>query len=298
MVGTRLDCANQMPVWKIVNVFDLCESLVIKISNRIMVGHHCRDPLYHKAFVKCGKTSFLYGVIWNFLPLGRLRNKWYWLTSFKFRQDFRYLCNLIVPTIQHRMSGRHVGSQKPTDVLQFASDQSVSHLRQENAYRHASRTVQLTFAGTGTIITLLYRMIYLVILYPDHLVVLREEISASRQSQGGFHQKQMLDSLHLLDSFIRESMRHFPAACFFGQRTARDAILLDDLKLPAKSRIVFPAGGINMDPENYEDASTFDPFRFAGPEHSRRSKGRVGSCVIDEKFLSYVTLCLYDGALD
>ncbi|KAF2656935.1 putative cytochrome P450 [Lophiostoma macrostomum CBS 122681] len=279
---------GHIPVWKTFSAFDLCETLVVKTSNRIMVGNHCQDPVYDKTLVKLMKTAFLCGVLWNFLPLGRLRRHWYWAASFRPRKDFRLLGNLLVPTVQHRISdtGKPL-VQKPVDVLQFATDQPIANLEERDAYRHASRVVQLTFAGTGTIITLLYRMMYLVILYPEHLAVLREEINESLQSRGGFHQKQMLDSLHLLDSFIRESMRHYPAACFFGQRTARDGITLHDLKLPTRSRIVFPAVGINMDPENYEDASIFDPFRFAGPEHSRRSKGRVGSSVIDEKFLSW-----------
>ena len=42
-----------------------------------------------------------------------------------------------------------------------------------------------------------------------------------------------------------------------------------------------------MDPDKYKDASSFDAFRFAGPDFSHRSEGRVKAAVFDEKFLSY-----------
>jgi cytochrome P450 len=99
-------------------------------------------------------------------------------------------------------------------------------------------------------------------LYPEYLEPLRAEIADHVQSDESFGDIKVLNSLYLLDSFIRETMRHYPAACFFGQRTSREEVVLDDLRMPPKSRIAFPTLGINKDPENHKDASVFDSVVF------------------------------------
>jgi aspirochlorine biosynthesis cytochrome P450 monooxygenase len=237
-------------------------------------------------------------VIWNCLPLGRLRNWWYWLASFKVRQDVRYASECLIPTLQERMALRDSGAvekDKPADVLQFAVDQPIPSTRENDARRHSIRVIQLTFASTGTIITLLYRLMYLILLFPEYLEPLRNEIAEVLPRDGAFGDVKTLNSLTLLDSFIRETMRFYPAACFFGQRTAREEVVLEDLRLEPKSRIAFPAAGTNMDPENHKDALTFDGFRFAGSEYSPRSEGRINASTADSKFPSYV--CMLDSTV-
>lgn len=278
--------------FKTFNAFSLCDHLVFNTSNRLFVGqHHCRDKIYMDACRSCMKSAFIYGVIWNFLPLGRLRKWWYWTMSFKFRRDAAFATSCLVPTVSARMAMREAKTEedrKPLDVLQFAVDQPIPSPTEDDASRHAIRVIQLTFASTGTVITLVYRLMYQILLHQQYLVPLRNEINEALREYGSFGDIKMLNSLHLLDSFIRETMRHYPAACFFAQRTAREEVILDDLRLPAKARIAFPAVGINMDPANHIDAQVFDGFRFAGPQHSNRSEGKVSAATADAKFLSYV----------
>jgi cytochrome P450 len=239
------------------------------------------------------KSAFIYGVIWNFLPLGILRKWWYWTMSFNFRRNAAFVANCLVPTISTRMITRESmkeQTEKPLDVLQFAVDQPVPSPNENDAKRHAIRVMQLTFASTGTVTILVYRLVYQAMLYPEYIAPLRAEIADALLEYGSFGDIKMLNSLHLLDSFIRETMRHYPAACFFAQRTAREEVTLDDLKLPAKARIAFPAMGINMDLRNHIEAQVFDGFRFAGREHSARSEGKINAATTDPKFLSYVKL--------
>jgi len=174
----------------------------------------------------------------------------------------------------------------PVDVLQFAVNQPFLSPIENSAERHSIQAIQLAFASTGTVINLVYRLMYQVLLYPGYVQPLRTEISSALEKEGGFGDIKMLNWLHLLDSFIRETMRHYPAACFFGQRTTRDEVTLNGLKLEAKSRIAFPAFSINMDPANYKDAQNFDGFRFAGPEYSSRCERRVSAASADSAFLS------------
>ncbi|KAL3709559.1 hypothetical protein TMatcc_003349 [Talaromyces marneffei ATCC 18224] len=246
------------------------------------------------ACTKYTQTVFISGVLWNFLPLGIFRKPFYWLVSLKFRWDLHKATDYIRPKIQERMDERDIAWQSKgeksyyMDVIQFALDQITPSPRENDASRHARRIVHLSFASTGTSISLTYNLIWHLLLQPEILGVLRTEIETSLEQHGREWSKTMLDSLHLLDSFIRETLRHHPAACFSGQRTAMESITLPDgMNLKPRSRIAFAAASTNMDPDNYKDASSFDAFRFAGPDFSHRSEGRVKAAVFDEKFLSW-----------
>uniref|UniRef100_A0A093Y6M0 Ent-kaurene oxidase n=1 Tax=Talaromyces marneffei PM1 TaxID=1077442 RepID=A0A093Y6M0_TALMA len=286
---------GDLPEFQTFNCYELCARLVHNISSRALVGIDlCRDPKYMAACTKYTQTVFISGVLWNFLPLGIFRKPFYWLVSLKFRWDLHKATDYIRPKIQERMDERDIAWQSKgeksyyMDVIQFALDQITPSPRENDASRHARRIVHLSFASTGTSISLTYNLIWHLLLQPEILGVLRTEIETSLEQHGREWSKTMLDSLHLLDSFIRETLRHHPAACFSGQRTAMESITLPDgMNLKPRSRIAFAAASTNMDPDNYKDASSFDALRFAGPDFSHRSEGRVKAAVFDEKFLSW-----------
>ncbi|TGO76192.1 hypothetical protein BELL_0169g00120 [Botrytis elliptica] len=284
------DQLGELHDYQTFNTYSLCTNLVHHISSRVLVGKEfCRDAEYNKVCQKYTMTVFISGVLWNFLPLGPFRKPFYWLASVKFRWDLRRATEYIVPAIQKRMEQRTAQvMDKPIDVIQFAVDQTIPSHRENDARQHAKRIIHLSFAGTGTSISLVYNLIWKILMYPEHLEPLRNEIDLSLQQHEGWNDKKMLSSLRLLDSFIRETLRHNPAACFSGQRTAMETLTFPDgFTLKPFSRIAFPTLSTNMDPDNYKDASTFDGFRFAGPEFSSRSKGRIHASAVDEKFLSW-----------
>jgi cytochrome P450 len=43
----------------------------------------------------------------------------------------------------------------------------------------------------------------------------------------------------------------------------------DGLQLPCGSRIIYPALAIHMDPANYKDPETFEPFRFVKSDDTK-----------------------------
>ena len=288
------------------NTFTFLSNLTINTSNRIFVGRTlARSPKYQRVFLYCMQGSFLHGVIWNFLPLGRARNWVYWISAIKFRWKMRAAASLLVPAIRERIArmnevgtvnnGREKkqelryteGSGEDINVLHFAAEQMIAHPTEKDPYRHAMRVIQLTSAGTGTTITTLYRMIYQLLLHPEYVEPLRSEIAMALEDGGTWDDPKLLNGLVLMDSFIRETLRHHPVACVLAMRTARDEVQLDDVTLSAQSRIAFPVLGIHMDPEHDIDAGNFDGFSFAGPQWSSKYGARVGSSTVNEKFLSW-----------
>lgn len=93
---------------------------------------------------------------------------------------------------------------------------------------------------------------------------LRQEIRDVFAAEGGQWRKQGLTKLVKMDSFMRETVRFNPL--FAGQldRVAvRDIELSDGTKIPKGTYLTVPSFAMYMDNEYYEDASTFDPFRFS-----------------------------------
>lgn len=247
-----------------------------------------KDPKYVQLSTQYLQTVFISGVLWNFLPLGPLRKPFYWLASVKYRRDINQATEYIVPTIKGRMKSseqRHKDTH--ADLIQFAVDQRVDSAYENNARRHAKRILHLTFAGMGTSIGLLNSLIWQILIHPDYLEPLRSEIDLALRSFGGWNKKETLNSLRLLDSFIRETLRCHPPATFFGQRTAKKEIVCSDgLVLRERTRIAFPALSINVDPDNYKDPETFDGYRFADPDLSPRCERRIRATHTDDNFLS------------
>lgn len=74
-----------------------------------------------------------------------------------------------------------------------------------------------------------------------------------------------------------------------GQRTVLgQPVRFDEgLTLPERSRIAFPTLYIHLDPDNYEDAQRFDPYRFVRRKVDGTCRGEnISASRIDEKYLS------------
>ncbi|KAI0469764.1 cytochrome P450 [Xylariaceae sp. FL0804] len=105
-------------------------------------------------------------------------------------------------------------------------------------------------------------MIYDLIDHPDVLEEIREEI-LDASADSGTWTRQSLGSLGLLDSFMRESMRLHTLQQLTVQRTVMVPwTFKDGLHLPPGTFISFPSQQVNLDDDNYPDATSFDARRF------------------------------------
>ncbi|KAI9878494.1 MAG: hypothetical protein M1830_000726 [Pleopsidium flavum] len=267
-------------------------NLVHHISNRVIVGPGlCRNVDYMKACKSYATTVFISGIIWNFLPLGPFRTWIYWIGSFKHRMDLRRAAKYLLPIFEERMANQSTPANgvKPVDAIQWLIDMPPTSPAEIDARRHANRILHLTFAGTGTSISLTQHLIWQILLDPEYLEPLREEIGHALAEYGGWSSEKALSHMHLLDSFIRETLRLNPPGVFGGARSVMHEpyTFHDGLTLEPGTRIAFPMLSPNLDPDNYDDSKKFKGFRFAGPEAIPESQARVSATTIDEKFMSF-----------
>ena len=151
------------------------------------------------------------------MHLGPLRNWVYWLGAFKHRRDLAAARKFLLPIIEARMKDTGGSeAERPLDAIQWMVDMPPSAPGEVDSYRHANRLLHLTFAGTGTIISLLQHLIWEILLHPEYLEPLRQEAKETIAEFGGWNSDKALGRMHLLDSFIRETLRmNPPGVCEF-----------------------------------------------------------------------------------
>lgn len=194
-------------------VLDLSFKLVYYISDRILAGQElCRDPDYRAAMEAFSRSNIIFGSLWGFLPLGRLRRPFYWLTSAFYRwQIRRAIRRFLIPVIQTRMARKQDDSKtdavQPLDTIQLMIDMPPASSEETDPLRHAFRIFHLHLAGTGPTIGLFHNAIYRILQHPECLTPIRDEIREVLHHFGGWEDVNTLNHLHLLDSFVREVMR-------------------------------------------------------------------------------------------
>lgn len=109
------------------------------------------------------------------------------------------------------------------------------------------------------------------------------ECQPARSSFGNLSSRTAVDSLHRLDSTIRESMRlSGVAVTALACDVAVDQLDLGNgIHIPRGVRIVYPTYRIHRDPSNYYEPDCFDAFRFHRP--------KIDSSGVKQDFLTTIT---------
>ncbi|KAJ5940501.1 hypothetical protein N7516_000669 [Penicillium verrucosum] len=122
-----------------------------------------------------------------------------------------------------------------------------------------------TFASIYNLSNALTYLIFDLASYPECIEPLRRELDEVLGDQKTID-KDHLQRLKKLDSFVRESQRHSPPSLANMPRvvTHPDGLRLPTGQyLPQGTRIMVRAHTLNMDPELYPDPTRFDAFRFS-----------------------------------
>lgn len=284
---------GKLETWKTVNALFLSAFLTNRTSGRVLVGDLCRDDNYLHAMMKYTESVFSSGVAFNGIPLGPFRKIVYYLGARQHRRDLDNAAALVLPEIKRRMAAQaeDPNCRKENDAIQWNLDLPLASPKEGLPLRHAHRVLHLSFAATGTVAILITHMIYNVLMYPEYLEPLREEVMACTKAHGGWTEKAM-NEMWKLDSFIRETLRVQPPSVFTAYRTVKNQPFTfpDGFTLPVGSRITFPTLPVGLDPENYESASEFDGFRFFRKREEARLAKKAynwGATKIDSSFLPF-----------
>jgi cytochrome P450 len=195
--------------WKTINAFMLSAMLTNRTSGRVLVGDLCRDMDYLQAVMKYSEGVFFTGIAFNGIPLGPFRKLAYWLAATPHRQDIKKAAAILLPVLEKRVKSKSSMSAPENDMIQWNLDSPLASPKEGTMVRHAQRILHLSFAATGTVTILITHMIYTLLMHPEYLEPLREEIEACVAAKDGWSEKAMSD-MWKLDSFIRETLRTQP----------------------------------------------------------------------------------------
>ncbi|KJK79795.1 hypothetical protein H634G_04034 [Metarhizium anisopliae BRIP 53293] len=283
-----------LPEWTAKNAFHLSAMLVHRVTNRVLVGKElARNEPYIAKCMAFSQSVFINGVRWNFLPLGPFRKLVYRIGTRKHRRDLDNAAADLLPMIKNRMADRdnQTGDCKRyEDAIQWNLDLPAPEAREATPERHAHRVLHLTFAAAGTVAVLLTHLIYQILMYPEYLEPLRQEIKEALDAENGEWTDLTLTRLRLFDSFVRETLRVHPPSVFTAARTVlqKPYTFSDGFCLPKGAQIAFPTLPIHMDPENYDKATEFDGYRFLRlSKVPGEQEGKWGASRIDKTYLPY-----------
>jgi cytochrome P450 len=107
------------------------------------------------------------------------------------------------------------------------------------------------------------------------LACLEEECKRVSLEFGGLSSSASMDALKGIDSTIRESMRisDVMVTNIFRDVTAGEVDVGNGLRVGPGVRMLFPTQNIHMDPDNYDNPTRFDAFRFSRPFTNNKDLG-------------------------
>ncbi|KAF7520535.1 hypothetical protein G7054_g12744 [Neopestalotiopsis clavispora] len=145
---------------------------------------------------------------------------------------------------------------------------------------------QMTLVSVGTLTTFgtTVQCLYDLATHAECQDELREEVTQAPRDTSGFFIKEALSSMKRLDSFMKEVQRlyspdlsesssaevsrishvclYVSGEATFQRATVTDMTLPDGTYLPKGTKLETATCSIHVDERNYDDATTFNPFRF------------------------------------
>lgn len=209
--------------WTAVKPQELFVHLIARATSRVVAGDALRrNEEWHNTAssysVNVGITLFLLRPFPNFLrPLVAP-----FLPSVRqMKHQLRFVKSLFIPMINERRAteaANDPGYVKPDDFLQWMMDMAEDEQDHdpEALAHHMLLLMSLAIVHTSTMA--LCHALYDLILRPEYLGPLREEISRTLSDGWENATKMSLDAQRRMDSFLRESQRFGPpgeCGCFF-----------------------------------------------------------------------------------
>lgn len=206
------------------------------------------------------------------------------------KKQLRFVKGLFIPMINERRAAQALNDPhyvKPDDFLQWMMDMAEDErdFDPEMLAHHMLLLMSLAVVHTSSMA--MCHALYDLILMPEYLVPLREEIGRTLSSGWENASKASLESQRRMDSFLRESQRfgppgeckylYLPDSSIYCIRPRRHLLtppvsfhrivkepitLSDGLLLPTGTHICFPSGPISKDPSFVANPDTFDGFRW------------------------------------
>jgi len=248
--------------WVKISILPALEQKVCRATNRIFVGKPlCRNRDYQKLAVNFTGNVIKSAYILSMFPkpLKPIAARIFSEYPSQVRQTMGFLGPMVKERFEKMGELGNTWEDAPDDMLMWLMSEAKGVERSLDGL--ARRLLFLNFASIQTISATVAQILYRLIVNPDYLEPLRQEIETALADEGWT--KAGMDKLHKLDAFMRETQRidstHLVAVIRLAQRPFTFS---NGVTVPAGTLLAAPACAIHMDEEIYPNPEQLDGCRF------------------------------------
>ncbi|MCR9203362.1 MAG: cytochrome P450 [Halobacteriovoraceae bacterium] len=255
---------ESMYSWSSGSTIDICQEmkhLTFHIACKTILGGTLTSKEAHLVDEAVTFTSIVtYNRIFEAFPIP------YWMPTaknFEFKKHFKKLDNVVFSLIEETRIKPPSENQSVLEKLVFAKDDETDFSYSDTQLRDEILTLML--AGHETTAHSLTWTLGLLAKFPQIQSDLFQELESVAFS------RESLEELPLLNAFLQESMRLYPAFPTLSRKTKVDTEL-GKYFLPKNTNVVIPIFVTQRNSEYWENARTFNHERFLKGENLRNFK--------------------------
>ena len=257
---SEISSAKELPGnWKQLQSFSMAKKVITAANSLVFFGEQLsREPEFLKAALDYPEDLLTTAELLRFIPSGLAPLA----APILMRQHraAKVLVDHLTPVVEERLRQKKLGHDssriKPVDCIEFFIDAN-SHRDTWSAQKVVQVILGIWFASVHQpALSLVYALDDLCY-HPEYIEPLRQEVETCYDANGD------LDSLPILDSFLKESARLHPSDSISVRRKVLHPYTFSDgTHLSAGDIACVPLQAIMRDPANYPDSLRFDAFRF------------------------------------
>ncbi|KIK80434.1 hypothetical protein PAXRUDRAFT_833529 [Paxillus rubicundulus Ve08.2h10] len=249
--------------WKSVPAFQTVREVISRTTNRILVGLPlCRNPDWIDLTIQFAVDVVKGGIIIAFFPrvLAPVVTRFMTGVPGSARRGIKHLGPIIEERRKHLEEYGKDWADKPNDFLSWLMDHPEAS--QSSTKDLALRILSVNFAAIHTSSNSFAQALYILAADPQYMQSLREEVESIVETHGW--SKGALPKMRKLDSFLKECQRiEGVSSASMVRKAMKDFTFSDGTVVPKGTVVVVASQATHLDDGNYENAGTFDPFRFA-----------------------------------
>ncbi|ORY59096.1 ent-kaurene oxidase [Pseudomassariella vexata] len=249
--------------WTPVVIYEKLLRIVAIVSGRIFLGPElCREEAWlHHAIHFTVDVFRAITKLKQWHPLLRPIGQYFIPELRGVAEHRRKAQEFLKPVILQRREMMRQGGPLPDDMLQWMLNKAEESNVGDNGMSEMLLGLSLAAIHTTTMTTTL--ALYDLVVRPDLVQEIREEIKSVLAANNGVISLHALYDMKLLDSLLKESQRtNVSSLVRFVRHVDKPVTLSDGTHLPAGAIIESPHKVILNDPERYSNPETFDPYRF------------------------------------
>ncbi|KAK0610723.1 cytochrome P450 [Bombardia bombarda] len=263
--------------WTRVNINKKLLRIVARVSGRVFVGPElCHEEEYLDASINYTLELMEVQRAVSLMPLWKrpfLANRLPQVKKLDAR--IKKAHEFLRPVLATRMRlGKD--DEKPDDMLQWIMDTQTKSGVTATEELLAKLQLGITFAAIHTTTMSTTNAFYTLAAYPSLAPELRAEIRSVLAENNNSFTSTALQSMKKLDSFLKETMRVYPAsAATFQRKVLRPFTLSNGQVIPAGVIIEVPGYAASRDDDIFPDAEKFDAWRFYNLRQTARENGEI-----------------------